>query len=135
MAGHRKHQYLPYKIQTKRAKNTLDGYRANYNYIVTHDFDKRLNTYTTKDIESFLFSIKATRKRQIMQGFLNNLFNRALALSLIKSNPCSPIERMEHETEEGKALSFEDQMTFFSELLSAENISFDRKTNRPFFVW
>ena len=119
--------YLPYKIQTKRAKNTLDGYRANYNYIVTHDFDKRLNTYTTKDIESFLFSIKATRKRQIMQGFLNNLFNRALALSLIKSNPCSPIERMEHETEEGKALSFEDQMTFFSGLLSAENISFDRK--------
>ena len=34
---------------------------------------------------------------------------------------------MEHETEEGKALSFEDQMIFFSGLLSAENISFDRK--------
>lgn len=29
---------------------------------------------------------------------------------------------MEHETEEGKALFFEDQMIFFYGLLSAENI-------------
>ena len=108
--------YLPYKKSKNRAENTISGYLSNMKFIVERGFDNPLTKYTSSGIEEFLLSVPETRKRQILQGFLNNIFKRALAKSLVKVNPCAPLEKMEHEVEEGTAFEFCEQREFFENL-------------------
>lgn len=119
--------YLPYKQSENIAANTISGYESNVRYIVSQDFDKPLLDYTSAEIEEFLYSIPETRKRQIMQGFLNNIFKRAVNKSIVKENPCSNIEKMKHTQEEGTALSFSEQETFFRTVFETEKISHTHK--------
>lgn len=107
--------YLPYKKSTNRAKNTIGGYLSHMKFIIERGFDKRLPKYTSEEIEEFLFSIPETRKRQIIQGFLNNIFKRALAKSVVKVNPCAALEKMEHGGEEGTAFDFLELKKFFEQ--------------------
>lgn len=110
--------YLPYKQTKNLAESTIRGIKYNFKFIREQEgFNKPLTEYTSKDIEEFLLSIPQTRKRQIIQGLLNNMFTRALADSLISANPCAPLEKMEHDTDEGKALSFEEQKIFLKNCL------------------
>ena len=55
------------------------------------------------------------------------MFTRALADSLISANPCAPLEKMEHDTDEGKALSFEEQKIFFEKLFTDKTIKLEEK--------
>lgn len=105
--------YLPYKKSKNRAENTIGGYLSHMKFIIESGFDKRLPKYTSSEIEEFLLSIPETRKRQIVQGFLNNVFKRALAKSVVKVNPCAALEKMEHDGEEGTAFDFVEQKEFF----------------------
>lgn len=113
-------KYLPYKESQGLAENTLKGIKYNYAFILQSGFDKRLDRYTTEQIEEFLRAITLPRKKKIMQGLLNNIFKRALALSLIKVNPCAALEPVKHTGKEGSSLSFREQRSFFEALFAAE---------------
>lgn len=119
--------YLPYKKKQGIAKRTIEGYKGNITFITEKKFDKPLNRYTAPEIEKFLYSIDKTRKRQVMQGFFNNMFNRAVALELIKSNPCASLDKVKHVQEQGKAYSFSEQAEFFENLIKSEFYSYSEK--------
>lgn len=120
-------EYLPYKISDGIAQNTIDGYENNIRFIIKQKFDKPLNLYKSKDIEKFLYSFPQTRKRQIMQGFLNNVFNRAITAAYIKSNPCNTVEKMKHKQEQGTAFSFVDLKSFLQILFESACLSYADK--------
>ncbi|MBD5086667.1 MAG: site-specific integrase [Clostridiales bacterium] len=122
-----KDNYLPYKLNQNRAENTMKGIESNFKYIMAQGFDKPLTAYKSQEIESFLYGIEKTRKRQVVQGLLNNMFDRALTLSLIKANPCAPIEKMQHTQEQGTALSFDEQVDFFASLFASNALSYREK--------
>lgn len=119
--------YLPYKIAKGRSKSTIEAYEKDMRYIVKRKFDKPLSYYTPINIEEFLYSFPEERKRQILQGFFNNMFERAVTLQLLKTNPCSPIEKAEHKQEKGKAFSFDEQKEFFELLIWNRHLSYADK--------
>ncbi len=119
--------YLPYKQGQKLAASTLRGIEYNIQFLIKSGFDKPITSYTPKDIDTFLHSLAETRKAQIIQGLLNNLFNKALADGVIKTNPCAPLDKVGHEREEGRALSFTDQRSFFEHLFADERATLPQK--------
>ena len=110
--------YLPYK-KASLAPNSIKAIESNFKCLA--NFDKPLNKYTALEIENFLYSIPHTRKRQVLQCLLNNLFNYAKRLEFIKNNPCDNVEKMKHSKKVGRALSFQDQCAFFNALYSTES--------------
>ena len=122
-----KTEYLPYKKHQNLAERSLKGIESHFRFIVSRKFDKRLTEYTPKMIEDFLYSVPQTRKRQLLQGVFNNMFKRAVALQLIKVNPCASIEKMQHKQERGKAFSFDEQGEFFSLLFKNEKLTYAQK--------
>lgn len=120
-------EYLPYKVSDGIAENTIDGYENNIRFIVKQKFDKPLNWYSSKEIEKFLYSFPQTRKRQIMQGFLNNVFNRAITAAYIKNNPCGTIEKVKHKQEQGTSFSFVELKEFLRTLFSIQSLSYEDK--------
>lgn len=122
-----KENYLPYKINQARKENTIKGIESNFKYIMLQGFDKPLTAYKSKAVEDFLYQVKETRKRQVLQGLFNNMFNRAVALGIIKSNPCAPIEKMQHLQEQGTAMSFDEQLAFFDSLFTNPALTYKQK--------
>ena len=120
--------YLPYKETQSRAKSTLKGINYNFKFLMESGFDKPIADYTAKEIETFLFSMKQTRKAQIIQGLLNNIFNKAVTDGVLQSNPCTTIDKVEHDTDDGKALSFEEQEKFFKKLFADDSIKLEDKS-------
>lgn len=120
-------QYLPYKRADGIAESTIDGYENNVRFIIKQKFDKPLNWYKSKEIVDFLYSFPQTRKRQIMQGFLNNLFNRAITAAYIKINPCRTIEKVKHKQEQGTAFSFIEIKEFLQSLFDNQNLPYREK--------
>lgn len=129
-----KDNYLPYKINQGRKENTLSGIETNFAFIIAQGFDKPLTAYKSKEIEDFLYRVKETRKRQVLQGLFNNMFNRATTMGLIKVNPCSTIEKMQHETKIGKALSFTEMRDFFNGIINDSELTEVQK-KYYIFVW
>ncbi len=120
-------EYLPYKRSDGIAENTIDGYENNVRFIIRQKFDKPLNLYSSKEIEKFLYSFPQTRKRQIMQGFLNNVFNRAITAAYIKNNPCNTIEKVKHKQEQGTSFSFIELKEFIQILFRHQHLSYADK--------
>lgn len=120
-------EYLPYKRRQGRAESTLAEYESEMRFIIKSKFDKPLNLYKPKEIEDFLYSFPEPRKRQMIQGLLNNIFNRALTLALIRSNPCTPIDRARHAQEQGTAYSFEELFEFLQLLFDNRHLSYNDK--------
>ena len=129
-----KENYLPYKKNQSRSENTINGIESNFKYIMSQGFDKSITAYKPKEIEDFLYSVKETRKRQVLQGLFNNIFNRALALGMIKSNPCTPIDKMQHEIKVGKAFSFTEMQDFFNGIINDNTLTPVEK-GYYIFVW
>lgn len=129
-----KNDYLPYKVNQARSENTISGYNSHFKYIMAQGFNKPLTAYKSKEIEDFLYAIKETRKRQVLQGLFNNMFNRATTLGLIKSNPCATIEKMQHETKMGRAFSFVEMKEFFNGVIHDSNLT-DIQKKYYIFVW
>jgi integrase len=118
-------KYLPYKVNEDRvAENTIEGYKNCLKCVTESKFDLPLGEYTSLNVEAFLLSIPTTRKRQIVQGFMNNLFKYAKRLLIIRDNPCEPIDKMKHKQKEGTTLSFAEQIVFFTNLLNDEVASY-----------
>lgn len=122
-----KTEYVPFKKHQNLAAHSLEDLDILFRFIVSEKFDKRLTEYTPKMIEDFLYSIPHTRKRQKMQGFFNNMFTRAVALGLVKTNPCATIEKMKHNGEQGKAFSFDEQAEFFPLLFQSDKLTYEQK--------
>ncbi len=122
-----KTEYFPFKRHQNLAKQSLDDLNGSMRFIVAQKFDKRLTEYTSKMIEDFLYSVPQTRKRQKLQGVFNNMFTRALALGLVKANPCAPIEKMRHNGEQGKAFSFDEQEELFTLLFQSDKLTYEQK--------
>lgn len=120
-------EYLPYKVGDGIAENTIDSYENNIRFIIKQKFDKPLNWYNSKEIEKFLYSFPQTRKRQIMQGFLNNVFNRAITAAYIKNNPCGTIEKVKHKQEQGTSFSFVELKEFLQTLFDIQSLSYNDK--------
>lgn len=120
-------EYLPYKIGDGIAKKTIEGYENNVRFIVKQKFDKPLNWYKSKDIVDFLYSFPQTRKRQILQGFLNNLLSYAITKAYIKINPCNTIEKVKHKQEQGTSFSFIELKEFLQILFSNQHLSYADK--------
>ncbi|MCH5316306.1 MAG: site-specific integrase [Eubacterium sp.] len=120
-------EYLPYKKNQGRSEASLLSYNSLFSYITRAGFDKPITTYKAKEIEDFLYSIPHSRTRQMLQGFLNNVFKRAIALGVLKVNPCSAIEKMQHTQEQGTAFSFEEQREFFDNLTRSDSLTYMEK--------
>lgn len=120
-------EYIPYKKNQNRSESTMTSYSSLFGYIKRAKFDKSINLYKSKEIEDFLYSIPQSRTRQMLQGFLNNMFNRAMVLGLIKTNPCSTIEKIQHTQEQGTAFSFAEQAEFFDRLATNDILPYDVK--------
>lgn len=120
-------EYLPYKRRQGRAESTLAEYDSEMRFIVKMKFDKPLNFYKSKEIEDFLYSFPEPRKRQMIQGLLNNIFNRAVTLAHIRSNPCAPIDRAQHTQEQGTAYSFIELNEFLQLLIDNKHLSYNDK--------
>jgi len=120
-------QYLPFKKQTL-AVNSIKGIENEFNFIVNKgNFDMPLNKYTTANIESFLYSIPSTRKRQKMRGVINNMLQYAKRLGVIKINPCEDVASVKHTQKIGQALNFQEQLTFFDNLFNDSTIELNHK--------
>ncbi len=120
-------QYLPYKKQTLAERSIMD-IQVDCNFIVgIGKFNKPLDKYTTANIETFLYTIPQTRKRQKVRGLINNILTYAKRIGVIKSNPCEDVERVKHEQKIGEALSFQEQLQFFENLFADTNIEFNHK--------
>ena len=115
-------KYLPYKKNQNRVESTLKGISYNFSFIVKSGFDKRMDSYTPAMIEEFIYSIPSTRKRQLIKGLLNNMFQRAAALSVVKVNPLAALDPVKHTGEEGTALSFLEQEDFFQTLFASQRV-------------
>lgn len=122
-----KTEYIPYKQHQNLKSGSLKGLDSQFRFIVSQKFDKRLTEYTSKMVEDFLYSVPQTRKRQLLQGLLNNMFTRAVALGLIKVNPCASVEKMQHKQERGKAFSFDEQVDFFQLLFQSNELPYSEK--------
>lgn len=120
-------EYLPYKKNQNRSQASIDSYHVLFRYVKRAQFDKALNLYKSKEIEDFLYSVPQTRTRQMLQGFLNNMFKRAVALGLIKINPCAVIEKVHHSQEQGTAFSFAEQKEFFNILTHTDRLTYREK--------
>ena len=62
-----------------------------------------------------------------MQGFLNNVFNRAVTATHIKSNPCDTVEKVKHKQEQGTAFSFIELENFLQILFNIQHLSYADK--------
>ncbi len=120
-------EYLPYKKNQNRSAKTIESYHCSFGYIQRGKFDKPITAYKPKEIEDFLYSIPHERTRQMLQGFLNNIFNRAQTLNIIKSNPCATIEKVQHTQEQGTAFSFDEQQAFFDNLIKSDKLTYMEK--------
>ncbi len=120
-------EYFPFKKRQNLDEKYLKDIERQFRFIMEHKLDKRLTEYTPKMIEDFLYSVPQTRKRQLLQGVFNNMFKRALALQLVKSNPCDAVEKMKHKQDQGKAFSFDEQEEFFSLLFQNEKLTYEKK--------
>lgn len=129
-----KNDYLQHKKNQNLAENTISGIETNFAFIMASGFDKSLTAYKSKEIEDFLYRVKETRKRQVLQGLFNNMFNRAATLGLIKSNPCATIEKMQHETKMGRAFSFVEMREFFNGVIHDNDLT-DTQKKYYIFVW
>lgn len=119
--------YLPFKIREGRNAKTIEGYECRIRFIKKSKFDKPLNWYKAKEIENFLYSFPEPRKRQIMRGFLNNLFTRAVTVSQIKVNPCSTVVKPKHKQGQGTAFSFKELTEFLTNLTTYQHLPYNDK--------
>lgn len=113
-------EYLPYKKKTLAA-TSINGIDIHFRFIVKNGMDKPINKYSAMEIEKFIYSIPSTRKRQLVRGVFNNIFNYAKRLGKIKQNPCDNVEQMKHEQVKGRALSFKDQCAFFNTIFDTNS--------------
>ncbi len=120
-------EYFPFKKRQNLDEKYLKDIERHFRFIMEMKFDKRLTEYTPKMIEDFLYSIPQTRKRQLLQGVFNNMFKRAVALQLVKANPCDAVEKMKHKQDQGKAFSFDEQEEFFPLLFRNEMLTYPQK--------
>ena len=120
-------EWFPFKKRQNLDEDYLKDIDRQFRFIMEKKFDKRLTEYTPKMIEDFLYSVPQTRKRQLLQGVFNNMFKRALALQLVKSNPCDAIEKVKHKQDQGKAFSFDEQAEFFPLLFQSEKLTYEQK--------
>lgn len=118
--------YLPFK-KNELVPSSIADIETNFAYIIKNGFDKPLNRYSAEEIEKFLLEIPLTRKRKKVRGILNNIFNHAKRLKIIKNNPCNDVAQVRHVSETGKALSFKKQKSFFTELFASTKVSTERK--------
>lgn len=116
--------YLPYKLNQGLVKSTLNGYNSRMKFIINNNFDKPLNAYKLKDVEDFIYSFPETRKRQLILEFFNSIYKRAIALSVVKTNPCTALEKPTHKQNQGSAFSFDEITEFLQILFDNEHLSF-----------
>lgn len=116
--------FLPYKKNQDLSKSTINGYNSRIKFIIERNFDKPLNAYKLKDIEDFIYSFHETRKRQLILEFFNSIYKRAIALSVVKTNPCTALEKPTHKQNQGSAFSFDEITEFLQTLFDNEHLSF-----------
>ncbi|MBD5131356.1 MAG: site-specific integrase [Clostridiales bacterium] len=118
--------YLQHKEQTVSA-NFLRSIRSSFKQCVDGGLDKPLNKLSTVELEKFLMTIEKARTRQVVRGFLFNLFEYAKQLGTVKINPCENVSAVKYTKNIGKAFSFKEQEEFFTELYKAKNIPTNKK--------
>lgn len=119
--------FLPHKINQGVSKSSIDGYESRIKFIKSRSFDKPLNTYKMKDIEDFIYSFPETRKRQLILDFFNSIYKRAIALSVVKYNPCTALEKPTHKQNQGSAFSFDEITEFLQILFENKHLSYNDK--------
>ncbi len=119
--------FLPYKKNQGVSQSSIKGYESRMKFIKNQNFDKPLNTYKLKDIEDFIYSFPETRKRQLILDFFNSIYKRAIALSVVKTNPCTALEKPTHKQNQGSAFSFDELTEFLQKLFQNKHLSYNDK--------
>jgi integrase len=90
-------------------KNEIERYAR---YIKELLPDKKLSGFTPLELQEKLLSVTAARKRQLLLLYLNDAFNKAEKLKLIKSNPCAAVTIPKVKKSKRKALTKAQQAAF-----------------------
>lgn len=117
--------YLPYK-KTELQPDSLEAVKYDFKWIIQGLNDKRLENYSSEEIEAFLLSVPRTRKRKLLRGTLNNIFKYAVKIKALPSNPMENVSQVKHKSQKGRALTFNSQEVFFDNLYSS-NLSLTMK--------
>lgn len=110
--------YIQFKADSLQL-NSINSIRYDFKWIIAGLTDKKLNVYSSEEIESFLLSVIKTRKRQLLRGTLNNIFTYAAQLKVIAVNPMDSVSKVAHKSKQGRALAFCDQEIFFDNLFNS----------------
>ena len=124
--------FLPYKKNQGVSQSSIKGYESRMKFIKNQNFDKPLNTYKLKDIENFIYSFPETRKRQLILDFFNSIYKRAIALSVVKTNPCTALEKPTHKQNQGSAFSFDELTEFLQKLFQNFSVKMGGNTGIVF---
>ncbi len=75
--------------------------------------NRKLASISGDDVQELLLSISAPRIRDLCRTYLNSVFKKAVVKNIIKRNPCEAVEIKRHKSKHKKALTIEEQETFF----------------------
>lgn len=105
-------EWLSYKSE-KVKESTLYQYRLMIkNHISVKMKSRPISQIKPMELQKFLFSIKAKRQREHVQGVLFDAFNVALNMELILKNPLQTLEKPRHEKRESKAFDHKQEEKF-----------------------
>ena len=91
---------------------TLEHMNASLKVVHEKLGDKNLQGITAEDLQQLLIGIKGERSRQLLRGYLDQTFKKAVLCGQITRNPCDALELKKHRPEQRHALTTEEQAEF-----------------------
>lgn len=82
------------------------------NHFKGNIFDKLLSTIKPIEIENYIKNIEYPRVKENAYIYLKDMFNRAKQNNLIAYNPLESIDKPQHEKQENRALTINEQTKF-----------------------
>ena len=74
--------YLQHKMQTV-STNSIRSIKSSFKQCINAGIDKPLNKISTAELEKFLMTIEKARTRQVVRGFIYNVFEYAKQLGIV----------------------------------------------------
>lgn len=109
-------EWLEKWIELYKAPNlkpsTLKHMRASIKSAKEKLGEKKLSHVTAEELQQFLLGIAGERSRELMRGYLDQAFKKAVASGYISKNPCEALELKRHRAGHRNALTVAQQERF-----------------------
>ena len=112
-------EWLEKWIELYKAPNlkpsTLKNMRASIKVAEERLGEKRLAQVTAEELQELLLGIGGGRSRELMRGYLDQAFRKAVTSGYIPRNPCDALELKRHKAARRNALTVAQQELFIEE--------------------